>query len=195
MASKTIHHQREHPKQEILETELVHIFEKSEKICLKQLAGEVDELYGIQNKDLQILLSRVNTLKLDGNLEEKVIHKTGTHVTLSLLNAFIPASKHHLLMQISHVLGKNMYRILPTEFCIAKIFEETDIVIINIGATQTSTTLKQHNEVQALSKISIGINDLVQKIARKNDLPRAEIIDALADSKFIAEKNEFLQIW
>lgn len=88
-----------------------------------------------------------------------------------------------------------MYRILPTEFCIAKIFEETDIVIINVGATQTSITLKQQNEVQALSKISIGINDLVQKIARKNDLPRAEIIDTLAGSEFIAEKNEFLQIW
>ena len=104
LASKTIHHQREHPKQEILEAELVHIFEKSEKICLKQLAGMGDELYGIQNKDLQILLSRVNTLKLDGNLEEKVLHKTGTQMSLSLVNAFIPASKHNILMQISHVL-------------------------------------------------------------------------------------------
>jgi hypothetical protein len=51
---------------------------------------------------------------------------------ISLLNAFIPSSKHQLISQIGNVLGKNIYRILPTEYCITKIFARKDVLIINL---------------------------------------------------------------
>ncbi len=195
LASKKIHHTRKHPHTWVDENELESIMEVVEKQCLKHLSEEVDILYGLTASEIQILLSRVNGIRLDGVTQEKIIGKKGETMTLSLVNAFIPLRKYHLLSQIGQVLGKKIFRILPTEFCITKIFPQEDIVIINVGATQTTLSLKQEGEVRGVSKISIGINDLVNKIAKHSELPRAEIIDMLSEKKYEQEKQEFLQIW
>lgn len=116
-------------------------------------------------------------------------------MSISLVNASIPLAKHNLLSQIGNALGKKIFRILPTEFCITKIFQESDIVILNVGATQTTISLKQEGEVQSLAKISIGINDLVSKIGKNSALTKAEIIEHLMDPQYLQERQEFLSVW
>lgn len=115
---------------------------------------------------------------------------------ISLLNAFIPSLKHSLISQIGNVLGRNIYRILPSEYCISKIFPQKNILIINLGATQTTLTLKYEWELIGISKISIGINDLVNKIAKLSAWTKADIIKHLWDDNFYnKEKQNFLSLW
>ncbi|NDK09421.1 hypothetical protein GW846_01435 [Candidatus Gracilibacteria bacterium] len=196
LSSKKINYKRKLPHNTLQKEELETIMQSVEKLCLKHLASEVDRLYGLSPQDIQIILSRVNSVTIDGMKQKKVIGKTGEHLRFSLLNAFIPRSKHNLLAQIGNVVGKKIYKILPTEYCITKIFQEKNIVIINIGATQTSISLKVDDEVVAISKIGIGINDLVNKISQHHDETRAAIISKLNnDEYFQLEKANFLNIW
>lgn len=195
LASKKINFKRKLPHKNITIAELEDIMESIEKLCLTHLSAEVDKLYGLGPDEIQILLSRVNSVTIDGTAYQKVIGKQGENMKFSLLNAFIPISKHNLLSQIWNVVGKKIYRILPAEFCITKIFPQPDIVIINIGATQTTLSLKKEGDVGGISKISIGINDLVTLIAKKNKQPRALIIDSLNTDIFLEEKKTFLATW
>lgn len=106
--------------------------ESVEKLCLKKLTGEVEKLYGMNSHDVQILLSRVNKIHIDGQAYDKIIGREGENMKVSLLNAFVPESKHRLMLQIGNVIEKKIFRILPTEYCITKIFHQKNIVVINI---------------------------------------------------------------
>lgn len=68
-------------------------------------------------------------------------------------------------------------------------------MIINIGATQTCVSLKLEGEVRGISKIPIGINDLVNKISKISHAPRAEIIEHLSEELYLDEKRDFLSVW
>ena len=195
LSSKKINYKRKFPHNDISLSELEDIMQSVEKLCLKSLSEEVDKLYGLSPDEVQILLSRVNSVSIDGKLEEKIVGKQGENMKISLLNAFIPAPKHTLLSQIGNVIDKNIFRVLPTEYCITKIFKQQDIVVVNIGATQTTLSIKQEGDVTGISKISIGINDLVNKIAKKYNDSRAEIIEQLNSESYEEEKQDFLRVW
>ncbi len=195
LGSKKINYKRKFPHKDISLQELDTIIESVEKLCLKSLSEEVDRLYGLSPQEIQVLLSRVNNVLIDGEFQEKIVGKQGENIKISLLNAFIPESKHRLVSQIGTVIHKNIFRVLPTEYCISKIFPQNDIIIINIGATQTTLSLKIWGDIMGISKISIGINDLVNKIAKNHNDSRAEIIELLNSEAYKQEKQDFLTIW
>lgn len=194
--SKSINYKRDHPHRKIDKQELLNIFSSIEKLCLKSLSERIDRYYGLSQNEVQILLSRVNNIHIDGKKIDKIIWVEGENMKVSLLNAFIPSLKHSLISQIGNVLWKNIYRILPSEYCISKIFNQKNILIINIWATQTTLTLKLEWELVAISKLSIWINDLVNKITKKTWQTKASVISKLGESDFCdTEKLEFLSIW
>lgn len=195
LGSKKINYKRDLPHKKITLEELEKIMTSVEKLCLKSLSEEIDKLYGLSHNEVQILLSRVNTISIDHETQEKIIGKQWEHMKISLLNAFIPSSKHTLISQIGNVIEKNIFRVLPTEFCITKIFPEKDMVIINIGATQTTLSLKLEWEVHGISKVPIGINDLVNKVAKNFHDTREEIIENLKLDHYPLEKESFLSVW
>lgn len=196
LGSKKINYKRKFPHKDISLEELEDIMQRVEKLCLKNLTAQVDKLYGLSESEVQILLSRVNSVSIDGKQHEKIIWKQWENMKISLLNAFVPSWKHTLLSQIWNVIKKDIFRVLPTEYCITKIFKQKDLVVINIGATQTTISLKLESDVVGISKIPIGINDLVTKIAKKHDDSRAEIIEKLGDDIYYEEeKEDFLRVW
>ncbi len=73
LASKHIYHTRKQPQNPLNEAELESIMQSVEKHCLTQLAADVDTLYGLTEKEIQILLSRVNSIRIDGVIQEKLI--------------------------------------------------------------------------------------------------------------------------
>lgn len=196
LGSKKINYKRKFPHKDISLEELEDIMQRVEKLCLKNLTAQVDKLYGLSESEVQILLSRVNSVSIDGKQHEKIIWKQWENMKISLLNAFIPSGKHTLLSQIGNVINKDIFRVLPTEYCITKIFKQKDLVVINIGATQTTISLKLESDVVGISKIPIGINDLVTKISKKhNHDSRAEIIEKLSEDFYKDEKEDFLRVW
>lgn len=193
--SKSINYKRDSSSKKIDIPELEKIMESVEKLCLAKLSSEVERLYGLGKKEVQIILSRVNSISIDSIPSEKIIWKQWSNLKISLLNAFIPSSKHSLISQIATVLGKNIYRILPTEYCITKIFPQKNILIINLWATQTTLSLKYEWVVIWVSKIPIWINDLVNKISKSYSHTRAKIIENLSGEHYPSQKLSFLDVW
>lgn len=194
--SKSINYKRKFPHKKIEQSELLEIFSSVEKLCLNTLAWEIDKFYGLSQKEVQILLSRVNSISIDSKKQSSIIGKEGENMKISLLNAFIPSLKHDLISQIWNVLNKNIYRILPSEYCISKVFQQKNILIVNLWATQTTLTLKSEWEIVGISKVSIWINDLVNKIGKSTWNRKAEIIQHLWETdNYKTEKKDFLTIW
>lgn len=195
LGSKKINYKRKNTGRWVTLNELEEIMESVEKLCLKQLTWDVEKLYWMTANDVQILLSRVNKMTIDGESYDKIIGREWANMKISLLNAFIPESKHRLMLQMGKVINKKIFRILPTEYCITKIFTQKNIVIINVGATQTTVSVIRDQDVAWISKISIGIQDLVNKISRNTHETKAEIIQKLSSQAYAQEKKEFLAIW
>lgn len=196
VGSKNINYKRKHAHKKIDSNELLEVLSSVEKLCLKHLASQIDKFYGLSQKEVQILLSRVNSISIDGKKQEHVIGQEWENMKISLLNAFIPSMKHDLISQIWNVLWKNIYRILPSEYCISKIFPQNNILIVNLWATQTTLTLKLEWDLIGISKISIWINDIANKISKKTWERKAEVIRKLwEDDSYPNEKKEFLSIW
>ena len=86
-------------------------------------------------------------------------------------------------------------RTLPSEFCLIKLFEQESIMVINLGATQTSISIKIDNELMGISKVSIGINDLLSNIAKNSSEARNQILEKIDTSEYAEEKKSFLGIW
>lgn len=195
LSSKKINYKRDLAHKNIDLEEIESIMQSVEKLCLKKLIAEVEHMHGLSQDEIQIILSRVNSITLDGKHSAKINGKEGENLKISLMNAFIPLSKHNLIVQIWNVLEKNIYKILPSEYCITKIFPQKDIVIINLGATQTSVSLKLEGDVHRISKIPIWVNDLVNKIAKQYSHRRAAIIENIWTELYSKEKQNFLRLW
>lgn len=68
-------------------------------------------------------------------------------------------------------------------------------MVINIGASQTSVSIKKDAELIGISKIGIGINDLLSKISENTKQTRMEVLKNINTQEYQKEKDSFLSIW
>jgi len=175
--------------------EIETILKSTQKLCLGSLWSDIEKYYGYWQSETQIIFSRVNSLIIDGKAKKKLIWETGEHLKISLANGCIPKEKHTLISQIWSVIGKNISRILPSEYCTAKVLSEKNILIINVWATQTTITIKKNGEVYGISKFAIGMNDLISRISSEQKLSRLEVMDDLGRDDFAQYRDTFLSSW
>lgn len=195
LESKNILYKRKKPDKKLSEWELVEIFESIEKLFLDRQIRKINDLYALSKKDLSVVLWRINSISIDGKDLEKIQWTTGERLKISLVNGLIPKEKQTLMTQVWNVIGKTIYRVLPSEYCISKLFSQRNILIINMWATQTSLTYKKNNEVIGVTKIPIGIHSLIDKIAKKHKKNRQLIFDSLSEDNYREDKDFFLSVW
>ena len=108
----------------------------------------------------------------------------------------IPNDKYNTIQYIGNYLGKKIAKILPSEFSVTQIFKNTeDIVFVDIGSSHISIVIKKGKNILGLSKIPLGMNDLIKNIQKKYKLTRTEIIANIDSPVYLAEKQEFLTIF
>lgn len=196
VATKKINYKRDFPHNPLKEEEFEKIIERAENISLKKLTEEIKDTSDLGKDETELILSRLNHISIDGVKQDKILGNEGQNIRISLLNIFVPLSKYNLINHLGNIIEKKIVKILPTEFCIAKLFSRESVLILNIGATQTSITIKKENELLGVSKIGIGMNDLLSKIAGNTHETKIEIIEKLDDSSlYQEEKTAFLDIW
>lgn len=195
VSTKKINYKRDFPHSPLKEEELEKIIQRAESISLRKLSEEIKEYSNLGKDELELILSRMNHVSIDGVEQERILGNEGINVRISLLNIFVPLSKYNLINHLGNIIEKKIVKILPTEFCITKLFQEDSLVIINIWATQTSISIKKEKELIGVSKIGIGINDLLSKISENTHETKIEIIEKLDTGLYIQEKKDFLDIW
>ncbi|MDD3645838.1 MAG: hypothetical protein PHH06_00355 [Candidatus Gracilibacteria bacterium] len=196
--SKKISYNRKDSDKKINETELFDIVSKVEEIGVISASKKIEKNYLYKIEDLDIILSNISEIKIDNKIVDNPLNETGTHLMFHTLNIFIAKSNYELISYIGSYLNKNILKILPEEFCLAKIWEkDKSVVIINIGNSSSFITIKDDfGNIVGSIKLDVGIETLINKICEVSDFSRAEIIKKIDRSDFfIKEKKEFLDIY
>lgn len=196
--SKKISYNRKDSDKKINETELFDIVSKVEEIGVISASKKIEKNYLYKIEDLDIILSNISEIKIDNKIVDNPLNETWTHLMFHTLNIFIAKSNYELISYIWSYLNKNILKILPEEFCLAKIWEkDKSVVIINIWNSSSFITIKDDfwNIVWSI-KLDVWIETLINKICEVSDFSRAEIIKKIDRSDFfIKEKKEFLDIY
>ena len=188
-------HPRKKPESPINEAELYKLLIKAEKICLVKWASEIEKLYGLKNSELDIILSRVTHIHIDGKKTEKILGKTWEEIKIKLINITIPRLQNKTLKDLLKYSDKRVSKIVPIEYALWKLYPYKDILIIDVGATQTSLTLKKWWSVSAITKFPVWIHQLLELIAKNHSKTRAEILRDLWSNNYSLEKKYFSNIW
>lgn len=188
-------HLRKNSEKIITEDELYNIFLQAEKMCLTKWARDIEKLYGLKNSELEIILSRVTQIHIDGKKEDAVLWKSWEEMKLQLLNITVPKLQYKSLKDLIGYSGKKIAKIIPVEYAIGKLFPQKDVLIIDVWAVQTSLTLKKWWTIQAISKFPVGIHHLIDMLAKHQGKTRSEILRELNNSSYSLEKKYFTEIW
>jgi hypothetical protein len=195
LSSKDLSYRRNSPEEEITRAELKKIITRLESMSLNYEIQKIWKENGYQEDQLGVILSRIHALRLDGKQQDHILGKDWTLLQLKLVNALIPKNKHELVIQISQSIGKNILQILPSEYAMLGLFPEEEILIINLGANNTSLTYRSASQDYAIRKFPLGIHQLCQQIQKHSPLPYIEILDTLESEVFQEEREKFLEIW
>jgi len=195
VATKKINYKRRLPHSPIDHDELEIIIKKAEEISLKKLTSEIYETNSIGKEEIELILSRINSFKIDGITKEMVIWEQWENIKISVLNVFVPLSKHNLINHVGNIIEKKIMRTLPSEFCLTKLFPEEDMIVLSVGSTQTSISIKKQSELVGISKIGIGMNDLLVKISENTWETSNYILERINTNDYENEKQAFLMIW
>lgn len=196
--SKNISFHREDPLKLIDEEELKNIIEKIENININAANKKIEETSLYKIDDLEIIISNISEIKIDKKIIENPLKQNWENISFHLLNIFIAKSSFELINYIWTYLDKKILKILPEEFCLAKIWEKNkDVIIINIWNSSSYITIRdKYSNIIWTVKIWAGIENLVNSIQSVSELSRAEIIKKIdRDDFFIKEKKEFLDIY
>ena len=194
-ATKKINYKRSRPHTPLDREEIELIISRAQEISLKKLSQEIYETHGIGKEEIELILSRINSFKIDTVEHKVVVGEEWENIKISVLNVFVPLSKHNLVNHIGNIIEKKVLRTLPSEFCLTKLFTEKDILVLDIGATQTSISIKKGGELLGVSKIGIGMNNLLTKISENTGKTRMEVLDKINTENYEDDKKSFLSIW
>ena len=181
--------------------ELDYIIAKAEKQALLDAKREITKKTWYLDVDMKLITSSITNIKIDNFSISNPIGFTGENVVLSTLNIFIPSSRYNIIQMIARHLNKNILSIIPLEFSLPKLFENTeyafeDILFVDVGNTKTSLIIQKKWVIESFDKIDIWMNDLIKTIKEKTWLPRLEIINTIEDTKlYKKEKEDFLMVW
>ncbi len=188
-------YKRDHESEVINKKELEKILTKTEKIVLQKCFKNIEKKSGFIETDMRLIISSILNLKIDKIPYQRIVGQSWRDVVVSLLNMFIPIDKSNNIKYIGDIIGKNITKIIPTEFSLRTIFKQKDIVIINIWAIYTSVTIKNEWKIIGISKVPIWINDLVTMIEWNHTHTRSRILRDIGTGTYTQKEQDFLDIW
>lgn len=200
-STNKIIYSRENKDSKIDLDELDYIVWKAEKRALDEAKKDIVRKTWFSDVDMKLITSSITNISVDSFVVANPIWFTWEMVSLSTLNIFIPASRYNIIEVIWNHLWKNIMSIIPLEFALPKILENSDykdddIIFIDIWNTKTSIIVQKNWVIEWFDRIDIWMNDLIKEIRKKTGLPKIDIIKNINDkTKFLEEKEEFLEVW
>lgn len=196
--TKNISHVRKDSLKLIDEPELEKIIYKIEEIWFFAAQKIIEKKYNYNISDFNIILSSISEIKIDKEKYWNILWKSWEKLSFHLLNIFISNSNLELINYIWKYLDKKIVKILPEEYCLAKIWDKKqEMVIINIWNSSSFITIKNNlwNIIWSI-KIEVWIWSLIKKIQKVSNFSRINIIKKIdRDDFFKKEKQEFLEIF
>ncbi|MCH2188212.1 hypothetical protein MK079_00080 [Candidatus Gracilibacteria bacterium] len=195
-AYETVEYTRKDNTFPIDQNELQNIIDYIEFHALKQQYRYIDRQYGYSSSQIDLVLSSVQKLSIDGNTSRKILGKTGAHIQSSLLNMCIPKDKYQMIQTLESAINKKITQVIPSEFALLKLSkQQRNIVIIDVGSCSTSIIVKKDGAHIGIQKLPLGIGSLIQNIQKKYPKTHTDIITSLDGDLYTNEKKDFIEVF
>lgn len=166
---------REHPEQEINQTELQYILQHTEQRAYEEVRKEFARDSGYADTEVYLFNSFVQEVKIDGYRIANPLGFIGSEVSLNIFNAYISRAHVAYLKQIFSRLGLRMHSLVYTPFSMYRSFlasqlAQEDVLFIDIGGSETVLTIIRKRKLESVGVVAVGGNAFTQKLARDLDV-------------------------
>ena len=176
--------------------ELEEIMIEIKKISLKKSFKNIKENNSYKKDDLKLIISNITNILIDKLETKKLLNCNPNEITISILNIFIPRSKYEIIESIWRKLNKKIFKIIPSEYSLAKLsFWKNNVIIIDLWKSYTSIIIKKDDEIIWVKKIAVWINELIKEISKNHNKTNIEIINTIDEDLYLKEKKWFLEIF
>lgn len=176
--------------------ELDEIMSEIKKMCFKKSFNNINQNNSYKKDDLKLIISNINNIQIDKLETKKLLDCSPKEITISILNIFIPRTKYEIIESIWNALNKKIFKIVPSEFSLAKLsFNKENIIIIDLWKSYTSIIVKMNEEIIWVKKIAVWINDLIKEISKNYNKTNIEVINTINENLYLKEKEWFLEIF
>ena len=195
--SKKIHYKQQDNEKIIDKKQLCQIISSVEKQSLSSSYRDITSKFGIEKQDLQIILTNISQIKIDGENTDSLIWKTAEDIKIEISNMLISKTNYKLIQDISNFLWKKVLKIIPEEYALTTIWaKEKKVVFLNIWNSSTFISITWNNNLKGSIRLDVWIQDLLKPIAKNTSKNRSEIIKKLDRSDlFRDEKEHFLSFF
>ncbi len=191
-----INYIRENIDKNIDKKELKKIISETETQALKKHYKTIAQNSWYKKKDVRLIIWWIPEIKADKKKVKKLIDTNPEKISVDLLNIFIPENKYQNIQTIARYLGKNIKKIIPSEFAVTNLFpKKQDVVIIDVWSTQTSIIVKKDNKILGVRKHAFWIDTLIKNIRNNYNRTKIEIIQTIDQDIYELEKQQFLEIF
>ncbi len=195
-SAKKINYIRPFPEREIDKKELWEIMATVQNKAIKIYMKDIEKSVVYKRSDLKLTSSHIGKIKIDSQLNSKLLSQTGTNITLNITNIFMPHDKFEVLEYIAGNIWKKILKIIPAEFAITHLFEDNNnLVVIDVWNAYTSIIVKKNGNIIGSHKIALGMNDLIKNIESSTQYTHATIIEQIESEEFREMQQTFLEIF
>lgn len=163
-------YKRDNPNTHIDEGESLNILQNIQTKALDNTRRTFIKKFKIPKTDIVILNSFTSDIDIDGKKYEEIVGIKGNHITIELLNVFIPAYYNKLFRFIEQEIGcDGIYFYEPYLFTIklASLAQSPgNALLISVKRKSGYISLMKKNEFEISRSIDFGYDRLVKKIAK-----------------------------
>lgn len=184
-------------------SEIDSIINRIEAESFSRIREKAKREFGISHDDIRLVSSTITAISIDGKNFTNPLGSSGTHIRLTILNIFAPASDYNMIRSIISSLDKRIISLIPMPLVLPKLIEKSDHIwentcSIDIGYSHTTVILESKNEILAFETFPIGTHSLLEIIGTRfpdySPLQIERIIhDACLDNIIQKEIDEFLE--
>lgn len=174
--------------------ELIEILKEIKEKSLGKSFQNILDTAGYKKENLKLIIATLQNITLDGKESKKIIGKNPKEIRFSILNIFIPEHKYEFIKSIWETIHKNIIKIVPSEYSIAKLsYSHKNYVVIDLWNSHASIIVCEQGCILWVRKLSFWIDDLIKEISKKYKKTRNDVIKSIDEPIFWKEKQKFLK--
>ena len=160
-ATSTIASERDEARRPLDEAELERLVRRAQDRALREAEERIRWESGVDRLDVRLVHAAVVEVRIDGYAVTNPIGFTGSHVELSVFNAFAPMVHLGALQSVADALGLDLLGVIAEPYAVATCLDPGELgdagaVFIDIGGGTTDVALVRGGGIAGTKMLALG---------------------------------------
>jgi cell division protein FtsA len=159
--TSTIAHERDAARRPLDEAELERLVRRAQDRALREAEERIRWESGVERLDVRLVHAAVVEIRIDGYPVTNPIGFTGSHVELSVFNAFAPMVHLGALQSVADALGLELLGVIAEPYAVATCLDPGELgdagaVFVDIGGGTTDVALVRGGGIAGTKMLALG---------------------------------------